>query len=338
MNDSWHSYPSIFAMGHRAIADLLNGPVWVEEKVDGSQFSFGVFETYDAVGERDGGTVLRVRSKGAVMIPDAPEPMFAEAVDTAKQLAPMLRVGWTYRGEYLKKPRHNGLAYDRIPKHHVILFDINSGHETYLSQDDKRQEADRLGLEVVPLLSSGVVTDIAAFRAFLDRESILGGQKIEGVVVKPHGYDRFGPDKKCLMGKFVSEAFKEVQSKFWKADNVTQSDILTQLGDTYGTLARWHKAAQHMRDRGQLEGSPRDISALIKEVPEDIKKECEDDIKAQLFAWAWPHLRRLVTRRLPEWYKDELLRQQFEQPPAVVAVDPSAASTGNPSTRDDSKD
>jgi hypothetical protein len=323
--DSWHSYPSIYTLGHSALSELLTGPVWVEEKIDGSQFSFGVSEEV-LPGEEDQGyqRILHVRSKGAVLHADAPEAMFTEAVATAKALAPMLRAGWTYRGEYLKKPRHNGLAYDRIPKMHVILFDINSGHETYLSQDDKRQEADRLGLEVVPLLASGVVETVADFRRFLDQDSILGGQKVEGVVVKPRDYNLFGRDKKCLFGKFVSEAFKEVQSKYWKADNVTKTDILDQLGDTYGTLARWHKAVQHMRERGEIDDSPRDIGRLLTEIPEDIKKECEDEIKARLFAWAWPHLRRLVTRRVPEWYKDELLKRQFEPALTADAVDPHA--------------
>jgi hypothetical protein len=316
--DSWHSYPSIYTLGHSAIADLLTGPVWVEEKVDGSQFSFGVSEEV-LPGEEHHGyqRVLRVRSKGAILHPDAPEKMFTEAVETAKRLAPMLRPGWTYRGEYLKTPRHNGLAYDRIPKQHVILFDINSGHETYLSQDDKRAEAERLGLEVVPLLSAGVIPSIDAFRAFLETESVLGGQQIEGVVVKPRDYDKFGRDKKVLLGKFVSESFKEVQAKAWKADNPTNRDVLDRLGETYGTQARWNKAVLHMRERGQIEDSPRDIGKLIAEVPDDIRKECEDEIKAKLFEWAWPHLRRQVTRGLPEWYKNELLKLQFERSEAI---------------------
>lgn len=321
MSDSWHSYPSIFAMGHRAIAELLSRPVYVEEKIDGSQFSFGVFPTYDASGERDGGTVLRVRSKGAVLIADAPEKMFTEAVETVKALQPQLNVGWTYRGEYLKKPRHNGLAYDRIPKQHVILFDINSGHETYLTQDGKRAEAERIGLECVPLLHEGVVAHIEDFRSFLKRESILGGQPIEGVVVKPSGYDLFGPDKKVLMGKFVSEAFKEVQSKMWKADNPSAKDIVSMVADAYTSQARWMKALQHLSERGEIEGSPRDISKLMKEVPTDVERECAEEISARLYAWAWPHVRRMLTRGLPEWYKDELLRKAFAEAPAVSEVD-----------------
>ena len=60
----------------------------MEEKVDGSQFSFGRFD-----GE------LRVRSKGKEMVVDAPEKMFQRAVDQAKFLP--LTDGWTYRGRGL---------------------------------------------------------------------------------------------------------------------------------------------------------------------------------------------------------------------------------------------
>ena len=38
------SYPKIYSLGHAAILDLLDGRVIVEEKVDGSQFSFGLFQ------------------------------------------------------------------------------------------------------------------------------------------------------------------------------------------------------------------------------------------------------------------------------------------------------
>jgi hypothetical protein len=38
---SWHSYSSIYALGHKALAELFMEPVLIEEKVDGSQFSFG---------------------------------------------------------------------------------------------------------------------------------------------------------------------------------------------------------------------------------------------------------------------------------------------------------
>ena len=116
---SWGSYPSIFNLGHKALRELFERPVNVEEKVDGSQFSFGVTEE----GE------LKIRSKGKEMVVEAPEKMFAGAVETVKGLKDRLHPGWTYRGEVLCKPKHNTLQYGRVPKGNVILFDVNTGLE-----------------------------------------------------------------------------------------------------------------------------------------------------------------------------------------------------------------
>lgn len=293
---SWHSYPSVYALGHPAIAELLWDAVLVEEKVDGSQFSFGLFA--------DG---YRACSKGAQLNLIAPDRMFKKAVEIIQTLP--LREGWTYRAEYLTKPKHNALAYDRVPRLHLIVFDINTGHEEYLAWEAKAEEAERIGLESVPKLLEGRIEDTQHFRTLLDTVSVLGGQKVEGIVVK--NYARFGRDKKALIGKFVSEAFKEVHAASWKAENPSSRDILDRLTDTYRTPARWQKALQHLREAGQIEGSPRDIGLLIREVAPDIEKECADEIAAKLWAWAWPHIRRGVVRGLPEWYKEQLLALQF---------------------------
>lgn len=300
--NSWHSYPSIFAVGHAATAHLFDGDVIVEEKVDGSQFSFGVDES----GE------LHVRSKGAVMIPDAPEKMFQRAVDSVRERLELLTQGWTYRGEYLCKPKHNTLPYERVPVGNIIIFDVSTGMESYLAAEDKRVEAERIGLECVPILFQGRVATVNAFRELLELTSVLGGNKIEGVVVKPAAYDVFAPDKKVLMAKFVSEAFKESHKGAWKESNPNKGDIIEKLKDTYHSTARWHKAKQHLAESGQLEQSPRDIPLLLKEVGVDIHKECADEIKELLFKWAWPQINRAATCGLPEWYKEELLKGQFD--------------------------
>lgn len=300
---SWTSYPSIYNLGHSAIKDLLNGPVLVEEKVDGSQFSMCRTEQ----GE------LLVRSKGAIMYSEAPEKMFTKAVEAAKLLD--LHPGWTYRCEYLAKPKHNTLAYDRVPNHHLILFDVGVGLEEYLDVDSKRIEGDRLGLETVPCLLYGPVENVTVLRNVLDNNiSVLGAQKIEGIVIKPVKYNIFGIDKKVLMGKFVSEAFKEVHHKAWRENNPSSKDIIERLAVEYCTPARWGKAVEHLRDSGGITDSPKDIGLLIKEVQVDVLKECEDEIKERVWKWAWPHIQRGLTRGLPEWYKGELMKRQFEEP------------------------
>lgn len=302
---SWHSYPKIFAVGHRGIANIFLDPVMVEEKLDGSQFSFGVFN-----GE------LKCRSKGAQLVIDEPEKMFALGVEAVKELAPLLKEGWTYRGEYFQKPKHNTLAYERIPEKHVMIFDINTGLETYLNHDERLEECRRLGLECVPVFYRGMVTAPEQFKEFLNCTSVLGGQRIEGVVVKNH--TRFGIDGRAMMGKFVSELFKEVHNGEWRSQNPTNSDIIDKLIFAYRTPARWSKAVQRLRESGQADNSPKDIGALLKSINLDVLDECADDIKQRLFDYAWPKIARGITAGFPNWFKEKLLKEAFpaqEEPP-----------------------
>ena len=80
----------------------------------------------------------------------------------------------------------------------------------------------------------------------------------------------------------------------------------------YQTPARWAKAVQHLREAGKIEDSPRDIGRIMAEVPQDVLKECGDEIKAAVFEWAWSHVRRGLCAGLPQWYKDELVKRQFD--------------------------
>jgi hypothetical protein len=296
--ESWTSYPKIYTLGHAQLKHLFDGPVTIQEKVDGSQFSFGRF-----------GDELRFRSKGATVHPDN-AGMFQAGVASITAIKDQLVDGWTYRGEYLQKPKHNTLAYDRVPKGHVILFDIARDLELYTPYEALAAEAKRLGLEVVPrlLVFAPHEEDI---KGLLELTSVLGGQKIEGVVVK--NYERFGPDGKPLMGKYVSEAFKEIHRGAWRTDNPTKNDIVEKIVAQYKTPARWSKAVQHLRERGELQDSPTDIGKLIKEVSIDVDTECRDDIKKALHKWAWPHISRQITHGMPEWYKEQLLAQQFKE-------------------------
>jgi len=286
-----NSYPKVLAVGHKSIISLLDGPVLVEEKIDGSQFSM----------MRQAGE-LQCRSRKKALIPGAVEGLFQTAWDVAQSLD--LHDDWLYRCEYLSKPKHNTLAYERIPEDHLIVFDICRGIENYLSWEEKYAEARRIGLECVPRLYEGMAT-IDVLLPLLELTSILGGVKVEGIVVKR--YDLFTGDGKVAIGKVVREDFKETHSKEWKKTNPGGKDVLGLLTETYRSEARWEKAVQHLRDQGKLEESPRDIGALIKEVPTDILEEEEEAIKEALFKWAWPKICRGVTRGLPEWYKRRLL-------------------------------
>lgn len=310
-----HAYPSIYNLGHRAVLDILRSPVVVQEKVDGSQFSFGCYGW--SAGDPADAPDLRCRSKGAEIQVLAPDKMFAKGVAVAQELASTGRLvaNWTYRAEYLAKPKHNSLAYDRVPTSHLILFDVDRGDQDYVSPEELHAIAANLGLEAVPTLRVGVVDSVQDFRALLDTTSVLGGQKIEGVVVK--NYAMFGPDKKILMAKFVSESFKEVHHAEWKNSNPSSGDVIDALIAQYRSPTRWAKAVQHLREAGQLEDAPEDIGLLFKEVPADLRREEADAIKDALFVWAWPKVQRGATAGLAEWYKEQLLTRQFDEPEPV---------------------
>lgn len=308
------SYTSPFGFGHRVTQGYLDHPCIVQEKVDGSQFSFGVIN-----GE------LHCRSKNNEINLCSPEALFSNAVAVVKKLFEegKLVEGYTYRGECLKKPKHNALAYDRHPIGHIIGFDINYGEECYLPYAKVKEEFDKLGLETVPLIYEGIVSGVDQLKSFLERVSILGGQEIEGVVLK--NYDIFGPDKKVVMVKYVSEKFKEIHRKVWgdREHQPKQGDIIELITEQFRTPARWEKAIIHLREVGQITDTPKDIGPLLKEVSKDVLEECADEMKEQLFKWAWPQISRKLGHGLPQWYKDKLMAEFFDEAKATE-TDPEA--------------
>lgn len=310
-------FPKVHTLGHRRIQRLLDGEVVVQEKLDGSQVSFGIREGQ-----------LFCRSKGVAIDLGQVPNLFAPAVATAIRLHEegKLTDGWTYRGEALCRPKHNTLAYSRAPEAGLVLFDIDRGPENRMKTErELRQWAEHLGLESVPYFYQGaghrVTKDM--LDSWLERESMLGGAKIEGVVIK--NYDRFNEeDGKQLMGKYVSEAFKEAHRGDWKVRNPGRTDVVTSIIESYATERRWEKAVERMRDDGRLLGEPKDIGPLIGEVAKDVLEECGDEIRDALMKYFWKQIAKGVTNGLAEWYKGrlntEFVTREFCDPAAGEEV------------------
>ncbi len=294
------AYPKIYALGHPALRNLLDGPVTVQEKIDGSQFSFA---------KLDGR--LRIRSKGREIFVEAPDKMFEEGVQYVQSIEDKLVEGWVYRCEYLRVPKHNSLCYSRIPRNHLVLFDVAIGLETYQPSADVAKTAAGLGIDFVPVFSTQEM-DMETFQRFMRHESILGGQTVEGVVIKNYG-EFCQKTGHILMGKYVSEHFKEVHNKEWKQNNPGRQEIMALLIAKYRSEARWEKAIYHLRDAGTLQNAPQDIGPLMKMIAPDVAEECKEEILETLWKYFWPQIARGVTAGLPEWYKKRLLHQQFRK-------------------------
>ncbi|MGH8899425.1 MAG: RNA ligase family protein [Egibacteraceae bacterium] len=301
------SYPKVWNIGHPSIHDLFLDEVLVQEKVDGSQFSFAMPPQGEGYG-------VKFRSKGAEVVPGA-AGMFTPGVEAILEIADKLTPGIIYRGEFLAKPKHNALKYDRVPARHVALFDIHRFASVALdpavSETTLHREAERLGMEVVPDFFFGRITDMKALLDLLNQTSFLGGPKVEGVVVK--NYVRYHlQTSDPMFGKYVSEDFKEKHTASWRLDNPRKADVLAALVSGLATERRWEKAVEHLRDSGRLAEDLPDIGPLIHAVQKDVEDECAEEIKDVLFRWAWPQIKRKVAAGLPDWYKKRLAAAAFE--------------------------
>lgn len=292
-------FPKILHIGDKQIETLFNGPVEVTEKVDGSQFGFG---------KVDGR--LFVRSKGRELDLDNPDGMFMNGVEYIKSIEHLIPDNYTFYGEYLQKPKHNTLAYDRIPTNGIALFGVyNYTTKEFYGYDQISDWAETFNVEVVPLVQSGLVSPEDILSLVENKVSFLGGQNIEGVVVKAYKPWLFLNQipLTVMAGKYVTEAFKEVHIKTWKAENTGKGQLEVAVSQ-FKSEARWNKAIQHLRDAGELTGTPRDIGALIKEVQRDVEEEEKEHIKDILWNIYGKNFLHKAGDGLAQWYKEQLVK------------------------------
>ena len=306
-------YPKVFAVGSERIPDLFKGNVEITEKIDGSMFCFGVI----------GGEIV-MRSKGKELFFGASEKMFVPAVDWVNNNKGVItRIfkstgeSWMWEniyfyGEFLGKPHHNILSYERVPKWNIIVFGIRVGNNWIT---DYKQLADicfRIGLEPVPLLYYGEINNLDELMKFLDTDSILGKEKVEGIVVKNYAADCFlGGMVFPSFGKFVREEFKERHAKDW-GGRFSGKNKIDLFIESFRTEARWHKAIQHLQEQGLLVNEPKDIGGLMKEIECDIISEETENIKNELFKLYKDQIVRKARAGFPEYYKEQLAKRAFD--------------------------
>jgi hypothetical protein len=239
--------------------------------------------------------------------------LFKQAVEFIEANQDKLPDNTVFYCEYLQNPGHNTLRYERIPKNHLALFAISDNTEKFISSyNELKAWADKLDIDVVPLIYKGVIESADKIMEFLGTISYLGASNIEGVVVKNYNKSFLlgGQPIPLMSGKFVSETFKETNREGWAKENTSRGKWETfKLG--FRTEARWQKAVQHLKEKSELENSPRDIGKLIAEVKKDIREEEENTIKDFLFKEFGDEILRYSTGGLPEWYKEKLLKENF---------------------------
>ena len=305
-----HGYPKIATVGSRLLSDWIatNPQVVAEEKYDGSQLSF----RYD----HDQGRIL-YKSKRKAMTPENAADLFQNSIQYVESIPKQdLTAGWVYRVEAFKKARHNAITYGRVPAGHMVLYgietqDSDAGEpQTWASRDVLNETAARLGVEPVAVLYEGAYPGKDILDELLIKKSSLGGVDIEGVVLKPaRPEDVCYSDGTTVMAKYVSKLFKE-QKRRRSRPGGNLRERAKELGESYGTQARWDKAVLSLEEDGLLTGTPRDIGPIMKRVREDVIHEHKQDLMEAV----WKQLKKQfvfsATDGIPEWYQEKLLLDQ----------------------------
>lgn len=287
-------YGKVYNLGSREVKDifLLPGEIYIQEKIDGSQFSFM---------KNQNGKLL-CRSRNRIIDIKAPG-MFKEAVESLLNILDSIPENRIYRSEYLRKPKHNHIEYQRIPKNHLILFDVeNIEDKDELLNFFTKGLFEHLGFVIFQntrLYTQDEV--IKSIKNEMLKPSILGGPR-EGMVIK-----KYLPDGTIMKAKIVSDSFKEIsghnKSRKKQSYKLNIGDIIS---NDLRTESRWEKSLQHAKEDGEIEGYEKDIGTLIKYVFKDIEEECEEYCKDQL----WNHYKKNIikgaSRGLAQWYKGKL--------------------------------
>ena len=297
-------YPKVLTLGSYMTDRALVGKVVVQEKVDGSQFRFGV------VLDEDGNKKLVMGSHHCEWGDGETAGMFKAGVDYLRSIEPLLlsrAAGTFFFAEYMAKPKHNCIKYDIVPKNNLMLFDVYSSG--WWAPDEVAMQAKQLGLDFARTMAWGE-HDVAFLRDFMTWESFLGGDKIEGVVIKNYNENILENGRlRPLFTKYVRPEFKEKMQK----SAVANKQSLDEFVASFKSEARWLKAYHSFRDEGTLTTSPKDIGPLIVQIKKDILEEEKENIEH----WLYRHFINEILGRavggFPDWYKEFLVNQMEDK-------------------------
>lgn len=288
-------YPKVLALGSYGTERALLGPVFLQEKVDGSQFRFWT----DLANEIHFGSHRREIHRGENI------GMFKEAIEYVDSIAgPIKDFGPStfYFCEYLRKPKMNCIKYAKTPTNYLVIFDAYKEYH-WANRAMLCELADRFNIDVIPELKFGN-SSVDEIKELFKADSYLGGDKIEGVVIKNYTEDiMVGGQLRPLFAKCVRPEFKEQNSGEHVKERATLEDFL----GGFRSDARWEKAIQCFLEEGKLTNSPKDIGPLIMQIHKDISEEEKDNIGHYLYRHFIQQVLRRATAGFADWYKDRLV-------------------------------
>lgn len=313
------SLPSYWKSKNHFDPDLVrlgffdNTVLTAEEKIDGSQFSFG------KVSDQYGGHKMMWRSKNCdIKYDKSADQRFFQAIQGlyANNVYSICPTNVVFRCELVTSKRHNKLTYNRVPNGFLVVFGAeNLATGRSVPRYIWTAIAKQLGLDVVDLLGYIDTKDKSAADVinkaseWLGKESMLGGAAIEGVVLKRETNWILNQDGNPIYCKIVANEFREMMRVKETTKGVkNEDDIIGRIVSMIQTDAVYSKAVQHLMDDGKITNTVKDIGPLISEIQKDLGEEVAPMAKEVLWEWARHQVVRGVVTPFALWYKKRLAR------------------------------
>lgn len=242
----------------------------IQEKIDGSNVSF----QYDS--ETDS---LQCFSRNQILSAENTLRGYYEWVQKLDKELVKLVLGDRLRifGEWLVK---HTVKYPEECYNTMYCFDVfDTENKCWLSQNEVKSLADKLGLNYVPVFYEGEFTTWEDYKQLVGKTE-MGGEIGEGIVIKKQ--NDLSDD--VAYTKIVHERFKEVWKKVRRhsesPEEKQEKKRLEELTETVVTPARVEKILYKLVDEGILpeDFSARDMKIIYKTLPSAVYQDCVKEV------------------------------------------------------------
>jgi len=313
-------YCDISRLGHEENENIFDYPddvVVITEKIGGGNGQFRLHDGEIIFGSRnnqfrvgDGSAQNKQFGENAGWILGK---LFGNGVGAEKTAGDLLNPDYVYYGEWCKKHTIN-YAWDTMPK--FVGFDIRDIRTgVFIPYQGMKDEYDRLGLPVVPLITRCKVSelDLTRLENFISKSAYYDGL-MEGIVIK--NYFRKNIYERQLFAKIVREEFKEANAAAFNNKGgwiKPLNDDTTKFIDTFYTEARIRKAMLRLTEESGHKLDMPLMHHLPKALIEDImKEECWTLVK-EFDSINFDRIRKVAPKKCLQVLKD-VLKERVIQP------------------------
>lgn len=256
----------------KAIDENPNCIIIAREKIDGSNFT--IF--YD-------GNDLHFYNKNKEITGfKLQQSVFEYTVDALLPRKNIFKSGYTYHCEALRRKRASHIKYEKIPRYHLICFEIVNPDGITATQEEMQEILRDTGVQIVHKLWDNKNDNLESLMNLIDNinniKSMLGGIA-EGIVISVLNRMKNGKRSTYHL-KFVADHMRERRDLNPDLPINTMDDaMLVAIGDMYNVNPRFTKAVNRLEEQN--------ILITMKTVTEDLDRDLETEAKKEILEMIW---------------------------------------------------